>query len=200
MSGPSDFRDLVGEDVPADELEKLRRVDALLRRVPAPPAEVPLTLTERVARLSASSRPLTRRRAGLVLAFAVTVAALFFGLGRWTDGAGFDTSYSVDMQPTAAAANAWGVIRVGERDEGSGNWELELEVAGLPRLPSGAYYTLWLAKDGEYAGTCGTFAVGEGTTTVRMTVSYRLRDYDAWVITAASDEDEPPWLLRADVS
>ena len=46
------------------------------------------------------------------------------------------------------------------------------------------YYVLWLAKDGEYAGTCGTFDVS-GRTTVDMTASYDLREYDAWVISTA---------------
>jgi hypothetical protein len=54
---------------------------------------------------------------------------------------------------------------------------------------------LWLAKDGKYAGTCGTFNVGAGTTTVDMTVSYRLSDYDAWVI--SQPKDGAPWLLSA---
>ena len=39
--------------------------------------------------------------------------------------------------------------------------------------PRGEYYSLWLEKDGEWAGTCGDFAVGEGETTVHMTVSYQ---------------------------
>ena len=32
-----------------------------------------------------------------------------------------------------------------------------------------------------------------------MSVSYRLSDYDAWVITAHTDAEEPPWLLRATI-
>ncbi len=72
-------------------------------------------------------------------------------------------------------------------------------MTGLPKLPGERYYTLWLEKDGEYAATCGSFNVGEGTTTVRMTVSYRLSQFDAWVISEHGDEAEPH-LLRANVA
>jgi hypothetical protein len=196
---PPDLHELVGPDVPAEELERLRRVDALRRRVPAPPPEIPQTLTARVAGFATERRRWTRPRLAAGLAFAAAAAALVFALGRWTAGDdGFDTRLTVAMQPTEHAPGASALIEVGERDEQSGNWELELDVSGLPELPADDYYVLWLAKDGEYAGTCGTFSVGSGETSVRMTVSYRLGEYDAWVVTAHDeDDDDPPWLLHA---
>jgi hypothetical protein len=107
------------------------------------------------------------------------------------------------MEATDNARGASALIRLGPAT-GGGNWELELETEGLPKLPEGGYYVLWLAKDGEYAATCGTFAVGSGRTTVRMNAPYRLADYDAWVVTAnvpGQDEDtEPPWLLKAEIT
>jgi hypothetical protein len=199
---PPDLRELVGDDLPPEELERLRRADALLRRVPPPPADVPQALTQAVARLPLAAPSLfTRRRAALALALAAVVAALAFGVGRWTaDDDGFGTSASIRMEATEHAPGATGLVRLGERDDASGNWMLELDVSGLPKLPPGQYYILWLAKNGEYAATCGTFSVGEGETTVRMTVSYRLRDYEALVITAHSqNEANSPWLLRASV-
>ena len=88
----------------------------------------------------------------------------------------------------------------------------------LPSLPDGVYTVSWKAlsstdghvttgtfpfattipKNGTYAGTCGTFNVGSGTTTVEMTVSYRLADYDAWVI--SRHEENAPWLLSARIA
>jgi hypothetical protein len=197
---PPDLRDLVGEDLPPDELERLRRADALLRAVPAPPAEVPNTLTQSVSRLAErpAAKP-SRRRLALAFALALALAAASFGLGRWTNGDDFETRFTVAMQPTENAHDAAAVIRVGERDE-AGNWELELDVSGLPELPPGEYYDLWLAKDGEYAATCGIFAVAGGETTVQMNVSYRLADYDAWVITRRQADGDSPWLLRAPVA
>jgi hypothetical protein len=197
---PPDLHDLVGDDLSPEERERLRQVDALLRRVP-PPAEVPHGLTQAVAELPLSRPTLfSRRRAALVLAFAAALAALAFAAGRWTADGDFDARLSVPMEATEHAPGASALIRVGERDDATGNWTLELDVSGLPRLPADDYYVLWLAKDGEYAATCGTFAVGEGETRVQMTISYRLRDYDAWVISAHGDGEDEPWLLRATIA
>jgi hypothetical protein len=201
MREPPDLRDLVGEDLPPDELERLRRADALLRAVPAPPAEVPNSLTQSVSRLA--ERPAatqSRRRLALAFALAAVLAAASFGLGRWTNGDDFETRFTVAMQPTENARDAAAVIRVGGRDEETGNWQLELDVSGLPDLPEGEYYYLWLAKDGGWAASCGTFSVGEDATTVQMTVSYRLSDYDTWVISRLQADGEPPWLLRAPIT
>ena len=107
------------------------------------------------------------------------------------------------MEASEDARGAWGLIRLGGA-KGGGNWELELETRGLPRLPEGGYYVLWLAKDGEYAATCGTFAVGSGTTTIRMNAPYRLADYDAWIVSAhlpnQDENEDSPWLLKAEIT
>jgi hypothetical protein len=193
MSETPDFRELVGDDLTPEEELELARVDQLLRSVPPPATEVPGTLTRAVERIG-TARPLwTRRRVALSLALAAALAAVFFGAGRWADR-GFDSRATVQMQPTEIAPQASASIRLGARDDATGNWKLQLAVDGLPRLEGDAYYVLWLAKDGKYAATCGTFNVS-GPTTVVMTASYRLTDYDAWVISEA--RDGAPWLLRA---
>jgi hypothetical protein len=192
-----DFRDLVGDDVSAEERAELARVDRLLRSVPAPPAEVPGSLTRAVERIGAGRRAWTPRRAASTLAFAAALAAVFFAVGRWTQS-GIQYSEAVPMRATSNAPQASGGIHVADRDEATGNWRLELKVSGLPKLRPGDYYVLWLAKHERYAATCGTFNVGSGTTTVDMTVSYRLDDYDAWVI--SSHKENSPWLLSAPIS
>jgi hypothetical protein len=198
MRRPPDIRELVGDDVPEDELDALRRADALLRTVPAPPSQVPPRLTQAVTTLTLPKPLWSRRRLASAIALAAALSALFFGVGRWTAGSDVHPLLTVPLGATQDAPDAAAVIEVGERDEKSGNWELELEITGLPKLPDNRYYALWLEKDGEYAATCGTFNVGEGTTKVRMTVSYRLSDYDAWVI-SEHDDDSVPHLLRAKV-
>jgi hypothetical protein len=134
------------------------------------------------------------------VALAAALAALFLAVGFWIGQDRLDFTREVAMQPTGEAPSAAALIRLGERDE-RGNWELELDVSGLPALPEGGYYILWLAKDGEYAGTCGTFNVGaDGASTVRMNGSYVLDRYDEWVVTAWLPEepgDDQPWLLHA---
>jgi hypothetical protein len=200
MKEPVDLRELVGRDLPPDELEELSRVDKLLRSVPAPPHDVPASLTQAVAQVPLSRRRVpTRRRFAIAVAFGVVVAALAFGIGRWTAD-DFSTDYSVELQPTAEGPSAAaGVVDVGERDPDSGNVELVLEISGLPKNAGDQLYALWLEKDGEWAATCGYFSVGEGETTVRMTVSYQFRDFDAWNISLGERPDEPPALLAAEI-
>jgi anti-sigma-K factor RskA len=200
MSEPHDLRDLVGEDVTAEELERLRTVDTLIRSTPPPPPEVPASLTRAVLDRRVVHLP-NRRRAVLAATLAAALAALSFAAGRWTDDNGFDARAAVVMQATTDAPNAAAVIRLAERDA-SGNWTLELEASGLPKLPKGDSYVLWLAKDGQYAATCGYFQLRSGAATVQMNGAYRLKDFDTWVITAHSrtNPDAPaPWLLKAPV-
>jgi Anti-sigma-K factor rskA len=199
-----DLRDIVGNDVPDDERVRLERADAVLRSVPAPPASVPRTLTEAVLGIPRDRRERRRRPLAAALAFAAVLSAVAFGLGYWVAGErGPDETYRVAMRATEDARGASAVIRVGERNEDTGNVTLELDVSGLPKLPEGGYYALWLAKDGRYAGTCGTFGVGDGETTVSMNVSYDFDRYDAWVVTAYLPDEPPdaerPWLLHAEI-
>jgi hypothetical protein len=194
MSETPDFRDLVGDDLTPEEELELARVDSLLRSVSAPATEVPSSLHERVERIGTATPLWTRRRVVLAVALAASLAALFFGVGRWADR-GFDARATVQMVPAKSAPNASGKIQLGDRDASTGNWKIRLVVDGLPHLAGNDYYVLWLAKDGHYAGTCGTFDVN-GRTTVDMTASYDLSEYDTWVISEA--KDNAPWLLSAE--
>ena len=200
MREPADLRELLGDDVAAEELERLERVDTLLRSVPPPPGELPHSLTHAVARLPDDRPARSRRRLGLAVAFAaLAVAALAFGAGRWSAGEDFEAAWTVEMRPTEGAAGAAALIAVGEEDA-NGNRELVLDISGLPPLESkDEYYALWLSEDGEWAATCGYFSVGEGETTVRMSVTYDIRAFDAWVISRAGRRDEPPPLLEAEI-
>jgi hypothetical protein len=191
----TDFRDLVGDDLSQEERVKLERVDRLLRSVPAPPSEVPGSLDRAVNRIGTERRQWTPRRLLVAVTLAVTLAALFFGLGRWTTSGEPHYRASIQMTPAASNPGASALIKLGDRDA-NGNWKLKLQVGGLPELTGDGYYVLWLAKDGKYAATCGTFKV-RGDTTIDMTVSYRLSEYDAWVISEA--RDDAPWLLTAKI-
>ena len=194
MSDTPDFRDLVGDDLTPEEELELARVDSLLRSVPAPATEVPGSLTRAVEQMGTATPIWTRRRVLLAVALAATLAALFFGAGRWLDR-GFDARASFQMTPGKSAPQASGKIELGPRDESTGNWKMRLTVDGLPHLEGNDYYILWLARDGEYAGACGTFNVN-GRTTVDLTASYTLSEYDAWVVTRVGQDS--PWLLSAE--
>jgi hypothetical protein len=194
MSDTPEFRDLVGDDLTPEEELELARVDSLLRSVPGPATEVPGSLTRAVEQIGTATPIWTRRRFIAAVALAATLAALFFGAGRWLDR-GFDARASFQMTPGKSAPQASGKIELGPRDESTGNWKMRLTVDGLPHLEGSDYYILWLARDGEYAGACGTFNVN-GRTTVDLTASYTLSEYDAWVVTRVGQDS--PWLLSAE--
>lgn len=204
MTEPNDLRELVGDDVSPAELERLREVDAILRAVPGPP-ELPPALADAVSLpvVRARREAWRSRRTLTAVAAAAALAAVSFGLGtRAGGGEEFSERAAIEMQAGVEARSAAALLRVGETDS-NGNWPLRLEVSGLEPLPPGGYYALWLAKDGEYAATCGSFRMGEGETEAEWTVSYPLDEYDAWVVTAYLP-DEPrdtkrPWLLQADI-
>ena len=88
-----------------------------------------------------------------LLAAALALAA--FGAG-WlaasagdSDGEAFPAiDFRVPMQGTAAAPNAVASIAVGERDD-AGNWPMAMTVRGLPALPEGQDYELWLTEEGQ---------------------------------------------------
>ncbi|HEV3408379.1 MAG TPA: anti-sigma factor [Gaiellaceae bacterium] len=203
MTEPLDVRELVG-DVPTEELAELREVDALLRAVPGPPPPLPPTLARPPARAVRRSRSWTFARLAIAASLVLALAAVSLAAVQWRAGRDdFDVRATVPLQTTASARGANAVIRLGERDA-AGTWELELTVSGLAQLPPGSFYVLWLAKDGKYAATCGSFRVSSGTTTHRWKAAYRLDDYDEWVISARPpglprDPRLRPWLLHAEI-
>jgi hypothetical protein len=134
----------------------------------------------------------------------MALAAVSLAVAQWAGAGGdFEARATVQLEATDAAPGAAAVIRLSERDA-SGTWQLELTVSGLRELRPGEFYVLWLAKDGMYAGTCGSFRIDGETTTYRWDAAYRLDDYDEWVISARNpgfptDPRLRPWLLHAEV-
>jgi hypothetical protein len=182
MSEPPDFRELVGNDLPAEERQRLEHVHDLLVAA-GPPPELPPSLAEP----GASEGPQTfssRRRVGTVLALAAAIALVAF-LGGYLAAyfrTGFHGNYAVRMHGTPKAPNALAVIRVGDRDA-SGNVPLQLEVRGLKPLPRGGYYEMYLTRHHRPAATCGTFRINSSKVTVRLNAPYRFKEFDGWVVT-----------------
>ncbi len=203
MSDPQNVRELVG-DVSAEELAGLQEVDALLRAVPVPPPLLPPALARPPAQVAPRSRSWTFARLAIAASLVLAVAAVSLAALQWRAARDdFDVRATVPLQATANAPGAAGTIRLAEPKPG-GTWELELTVSGLPELPPGDFYVLWLAKDGQYAATCGSFRVASGTTTYRWEAAYRLADYDEWVISPRRPGPPPdprvrPWLLHAEI-
>ena len=193
---PRDLRDLVGDDVPAAELDRLGRVHELLVRV-GPPPDLPSELAD-APDVGGTVALMPKRHWRPLAALAAALALAAFGAG-WLVASNRDSGgntfpavdFRVPMQGTAAAPNAVASIAVAERDE-AGNWPIAMTVRGLPELPDGQEYELWLTKGGKRAALCGTFRTKANTVTY-LNAPYRLRQYDGWVVTRDGGER---FLLR----
>ena len=183
-SRPPDFDELVGEDLAADEHARLRGVHDLLVAA-GPPAELSPAL-ERAPSVGGAVHLLPRRRRGAVLLLAAALAAAAFGGGFLAGavtrgGATKSATVVIPMHGTAAVPNARASIALLTADE-AGNWPMRFTVQGLPKLPRGGYYELYVTKHGRITASCGVFNVHGGRTTVSLNAPYT-KGFDGWIVT-----------------
>jgi len=195
MTGP-DFHELVGDEGTPEELAKLRRAHELLVAA-GPPPELSPRLAEAPAAIGRTSW-LPRRRRGAAFALAAGVVAAAFGVGFLIGDRGsseFPSKKSIAMHAVAVGSPAKASILIGDRDE-VGNWQLLVRISGLKPLPKGSWYELYLTRKGKLAAYCGAFSVASsGRTTVQLSVPYKLKGYDGWVVTTNKREPQRPVLL-----
>jgi hypothetical protein len=120
-----------------------------------------------------------RRRYTAIAAVAVA-ATVLFGVGYAIGGRDSPNKpvQTIAMEGPGGATASIALLSLDE----AGNWPMRLEVSGLPALPAGKSYTLWLTKDGALAESCGSFVVGDGTTKVPLNAPYKLKHFESWVI------------------
>lgn len=185
------FDDLIDDGVGLDDVERarLRRVHELLLQVGPPPEVAPELRqppTEEPVRLLQR-----RRRAPLALA-AAAIALAVFGAGYLVGdrAAAPGVERTIAMEGAASAPAASAAIELLEEDD-AGNWPMRVRLRGLePSEDREDFYELWLTRDGELAESCGRFTIHEGVTEVTLSVPYRLRGFDGWVVTRRGS-DEP---------
>jgi hypothetical protein len=173
---PPRFDDLVAPDDPARE----RLLDAHELLVAAgPQPELSPELAHAPAPPDGKVVPFARRRFTAIGAVAIA-ATVIFGIGYVVGGR---DAPGAPVQTVAMRGpnNAEATIDVLAQDA-AGNWPMTFSVSGLPVLPKGSTYTLWLTKDGKLAESCGSFVVAGGTTEVPLNAPYPLRKFDGWVV------------------
>jgi Anti-sigma-K factor rskA, C-terminal len=177
--GPK-FDDLVGEDLAPEERARLERVHDLLVAA-GPPPELPPKLVTAPESPKAEVIPLRRERWRTAIIAAAAALVISFGAG-WLVGdrhASGHVEFTLEMSGATGAQATLDVLSV----DAAGNWPMRMQVSGLPALPRGHTYALWLTKKGVLDSQCGTFTVaGEGTTTVRLNAPYKLKEYSGWVV------------------
>ena len=177
MTTPSPHFDDLVDPADPDRARLLAAHELLIAAGPRP--ELSPELEEPPADPGGQAVPFTRRRYTLVGAVAIA-ATILFGVG-YTVGARNGPGAPVETIAMTGADGAEATIDLLAKDD-AGNWPLNLNVSGLPELPPGSTYTLWLTKDGELAEPCGSFVVAGGTTEVPLNAPYRLRAFDGWVV------------------
>lgn len=183
-----DFDDLVDAEglEPEDEL-RLRRVHDLLVQA-GPPPDLPPALERAPADGDGAEIAqfplLPRRRLAVAILVAAALTAIAFGGGYLVGHEHGSTSAAKPWRivPMRGSGHAIATIRVHHHDS-VGNWPMDLTVTGLPQQKRGAYYELFLSKNGKPRIPCGGFRVNGKTTTVHFTVPYHLEGPDEWVVT-----------------
>jgi hypothetical protein len=175
--------DVLGPDATPVERERLTGVHALLLEAGAPP-ELPPSLAPVTV---APPRLVPRRRRFALLALAAALGAGVFGVGYVLGERSDDVRPGrvVALSATEQAPSARGSLAYYAADD-SGNQTVELTVRGLPPLPEGSTYELWLTRDGEPVARSGSFAVGEGeTAVVSLTLPPGISAAHGWMVKRA---------------
>jgi hypothetical protein len=197
VTNDPNFHELVGDEGPPEELDRLRQVHELLVAAGPPPELSPAH--EHAPKVEESKvLRFKRRRTTFVFAFAAAIAAVAFAVGYTVGGrnSSFEAAGVVPMHGIGSQAAATADIRIGKHDSG-GNYPLEMSVKGLSRLPKGGWYELLLSKNGHPTLACGSFGIDGKETTFRLSVPYDLSElrkadtFDGWVVVRHTPGQHP---------
>ncbi len=188
------FDDLIGgDDLSAEDEARLKRVHELLVEA-GPPPDLPPALEHPTAPEEAqvTEFPLLMRRRLAVAAIAAAAAVIIAFAGGYAFGHSKTKPATLAVKrvvPMHGAPGRIAVITLGNPDR-AGNWPMLVSVSGLPQQANrAAYYELWLTRDGKPVAPCGGFRVHGNTTRVQLTVPYKLKKFDGWVVTAQPAND-----------
>ncbi len=191
-----DFDELVGAETSGAERERLRSAHELLLQA-GPPAELTPQLQKApgfgVTRLQ--QRRIVKRRAMLLLAAAVSIAAVFaagFAVADQRGGSAKTASpRTLALKGTAITPHARATLEVWHAR--AGNLQMTLSVVGLPKLPPHTYYEVYLVRNGKPWRSCGTFRVAGSSDAVTLTFNspYKPRKGDSWDVTRPVSGREP---------
>jgi hypothetical protein len=180
------FDDLVDDDMPSAERERLERMHDLLVTAGPPPELTPeLAAGPTLAMSLAIRRRVGRQRRIALLAAAIALLAIAFVAG-YTAGnnSGSAGGHALRLSGTKAAPGALASLVIKDADA-AGNWPMQLSVTGLPPLPQHGYYEVYLTRHGKPFAPCGVFVVKSkgAATSVSLNAPYRLQKGDNWVVT-----------------
>jgi hypothetical protein len=111
-------------------------------------------------------------------------------------GGGLASGTTLRLAGTSVDPSALASLRILPADE-AGNWPMQLNVTGLPKMPPHGYYAVFLVRNGKIYAPCGTFVVAgaDHGTSVRLNAPYELKHGDTWVITKQRAGDHKPGAI-----
>ena len=182
-----DFDELVGDSLPPDERERLQRMHDLLVLTGPPPQLSPRTEAgpTLLMRLGRSRRQL-RRGAALLAAAVATLLLAFLGgfIAGHRGGNERAVGQLIRLAGTREAPTALAALWIAPSGS-AGNWPMQLFERGLPQLPQGGLYEVYLVRKGRLYASCGSFLVTSRARAVSVSLNapYRPRRGDTWVVT-----------------
>jgi len=188
------FDDLVDDDLPRAERERLERVHDLLVTAGPPPELTPELAAGPTLSMTLAQRRFGRQRRVALLAAAIALLAVAFIAG-YTAGnhGGSSAGHALKLAGTKAAPGALASLVIKDADA-AGNWPMQLSVTGLPRLPKHGYYEVFLTRHGKPFAPCGVFLVKskDAATSVTLNAPYHLEKGDNWVVTRQLPGEHDP--------
>ncbi len=179
--------ELIGADTTGAERKRLQHVHELLLEAGPPPEVSPeLEQGPNLKMTVGKRRGVVRQRALLLLAASLTLLLIFLGGYAVGNRGGSDKSTTaVTVQLTGTSAVRRGArasLEVWHRKDG--NWPMTLTAFGLPKLPPHNYYEVYLIRNGQLSGSCGTFRVTRTgrPVTVSLNSPYTLDKGDSWIV------------------
>lgn len=194
-----DFEELIGNEPEGAERDRLRQTHELLMLAGPPPELVPgLEAGPAMEHAQVRRRRQVKRRTLLLIAAAISIAAVFSVGYAVGNGGGTSPVATLKLQGTALVPRAYGTMEILPLN--SGNWPMTLTAADLPKLARHSYYEVYLVRDHKPILSCGLFTTPGGDTpvTVNLSVPYRFRSGNTWVVTkqAPGRQTPGPVVLR----
>jgi hypothetical protein len=198
LSRRPDLDELIDGEPTGAERQRLEHVHDLLLQAGPPPELTPQLRkapTFGVVPLQLKRRAV-KRRALVLLAAAVSIAAIFaggYGLGKHGGGSS-NSIQTLALQGTRFAPHAQATLEVWRLQDG--NVPMTLTVAGLRKLPPRSYYDVYLVRGGKVQpwGICGSFRVSGSSRelTLNFNAPYPLQKGDSWVVTRPGPGSSEP--------
>ncbi len=161
-----------------------------------PPAPPPLWAPREPRSRTGHARRGRGRRAlvlrpAVAAAAAVALLAVGAGVGSWLAGGGSGADGAAAGRDVSLAPVGDGP-RTAYADARLGAGTMRLTVSGLPRVPAGGFYEVWMLRDAHHLVALGSFRVGAGARVrVDLPVIASARAFPVLDISREPDDGDP---------